>query len=89
MRAPKSPAATSSRNPCASRTGRMNDHEMTKPQNSAKITAITAKALVRISERRLAALTLSRNQRHPVLLPSHQASDARGDLAVEPLLATQ
>ena len=40
----------------------MKDQEITKPQNKASTTAVTAKALVRIKDLRLAAATLARSR---------------------------
>ncbi len=58
---PKLPAATSLRNACAARTGRMKAHEMTKPPTSASTTEATANPPMTTSERRLAAAMLARS----------------------------
>ena len=52
---PKRPAATSLRKSCAARTGRMNDHEITKPPSSASTIETAAKPAISRSEWRLSA----------------------------------
>src|SRR5438034_1247696 len=52
---PNRPSATSLRKLCTARTGRMNDHEITKPPSSARVMETAAKPAISRSERRLAA----------------------------------
>ena len=64
---PKLPAATWLRNSCASRTGRMNDHEITNPKSIASTDREDGEARHHEAERRLAASACA-EPRHARLL---------------------
>ena len=78
---PKLPAATSSRKLCASRTGRMNDHEITKPQSQREQHGADREDAGQDQRAAVGGVDAVAQPRHPVLLRVDELATCARDLA--------